>query len=331
MCSEGTITCLGACKNNQYETYCFYMETISSYMPELLAFHQVAELGGFSQAADKLNLSKSQLSKQVARLETLLRVPLFHRTTRKVSLTQEGKQLLNYSYQIFQLSHEAAVGMKELRESEGGLIRLTAPSSLGDWFAPELLSILQAQHPLLKVEIDLSNAKRDLIKDEFDFALRAMDESNPDLIARYVGHLKDVIVASPLFLKQHKFKAQDPKDLHQLPCVLNSHQGKWNSWKLQRGQKDVVVEVQGQFACSSYATTRLLCMQGIGAARMPYYLVKQDLEEGRLVRLFPEYSIATHPLYLVYASKGDKLKRRRLFKDVLLNWLKTQKDVFQTA
>jgi DNA-binding transcriptional LysR family regulator len=67
------------------------------------------------------------------------------------------------------------------------------------------------------------------------------------------------------------------------------------------------------------------------ATLLLFYLVKQDLEVGRLVRLFPEYSISTHPLYLVYASKADKLKRRRIFKELLLDWLKTQRDVFQTV
>lgn len=307
------------------------METIHAYLPELISFHQVAHSGGFTQAAEKLNLSKAQLSKQVARLESLLRVQLFHRTTRRISLTDEGRHLLAYAENIVRLSQEAAESMKELVNQEGGLIRLTAPGSLGDWFAPELMRLVQERYPELKVEIDLTNVKRDLIQDRFDFALRAMDETNPDLIARYIGHLKDVIVASPGFLKKFKVKAQTPEDLHTLPCLMNSHQSAWNTWKLQKGKHDVVVEVQGSFASSSYTATRSMCLEGLGIGRMPYYLVKKDLEEGTLVRLFPDYSIATHPLYLVYAAKGDKLQRRRVFRELLLGWLKTQKEVFQSV
>ena len=305
------------------------METISSYLPEVLSFYEVAHQGSFTSAAEKMGLSKGQLSKQVQMLEAILKVQLFHRTTRKVTLTNEGKHFLQYAEGIVKLSREAAESMKEISGSESGLIRITAPNSLGDWFGPELLRIFQSKFPGLKVELDLSNVKRDLVNDGYDFALRAMTESDPEMVARYLGHIKDVIVVNPQFKKKMKLTGSDPLELHEVNCLLNSHQQTWNSWKMKRGKKDFVVEVQGTFACSSYATTKLLCLEGLGVARIPYYLVHREIEAGKLILLYPEYTISTHPLYLVYPSRGYKTQKQKIVRDVILEWIQTQKRLLE--
>lgn len=304
------------------------METIKAYLPELLAFYEVAENGGFTQAAEKLNLSKAQLSKQVARLETILHAQLFHRTTRKITLTEEGRHLLQYAESIVKLSRDAAESMKELVHEEGGLIRITAPSSLADWFAPELLKSFQQEIPGIKIEIESSNIKRDLINDGYDFALRAMDETNPELIARYIGHIKDVIVASPEYVRKNKLKGLDPQELKSVPVLLASLKQAWNTWKLQKGNRDYAVEVQGNYASTSYQTNRQMCLAGLGVARVPFYLVERDLEEKRLVHLYKDYSIATHPLYLVYPTKGYRAKKNKVAKDLIWNFMKQQKGIF---
>ncbi|MFP5386246.1 MAG: LysR family transcriptional regulator [Bacteriovoracia bacterium] len=303
------------------------METIKHYLPELLAFHEVANSGGFTQAAEKLNLSKAQLSKQVARLETILRAQLFHRTTRKITLTEEGRHLLHYSESIVKLSQDAAESMKELTQEEGGLIRVTAPSSIADWFAPSLMKLFSEKLPKVKVEIDSSNVKRDLVGDGYDFALRAMDETNPDLIVRYIGHIKDVIVASPDYLKKNKLRGVDPQELKSIPVLMASLQKSWNTWKLQKGNKDLVLEVQGTYASSSYQTNRFMSLSGLGVARVPFYLVEEDLAEKKLVHLYKDYSIETHPLYLVYPAKGYRAKKNNLAKDLIWGWVQGQKGI----
>lgn len=299
------------------------METIRAYLPELLAFHEVAKCGGFTQAAEKLNLSKAQLSKQVARLETILRAQLFHRTTRKIALTEEGRHLLQYAESIVKLSQDAAESMKEMVDEEGGLIRITAPSSLTDWIAPSLVKEFQQKLPNVKVEFDSSNVKRDLINDGYDFALRALIETNPDLIARYIGHIKDVIVTTPEYAKLMKLKCVDPAELKNVAVLMASLRQSWNTWKFQKGSKDLAIEVQGSYASSSYQTNRFMCLAGLGVARLPYYLVEKDLTEKKLVHLYKDYSIATHPLYLVYPAKGYRARKNKVAKDLIWNWMQT--------
>jgi DNA-binding transcriptional LysR family regulator len=304
------------------------MDSIKAYLPELIAFHEVAKAGGFTQAAENLNLSKSQLSKQVARLETLLSAQLFHRTTRKLALTEEGRNLLHYSESIVKLSEDALTSMKELVNQEGGLIRITAPTTLGDWFAPQLLKVFQEKLPNVKIEIDLSNAKRDLVQDGYDFALRAMDETNPDLIARYIGQIKDVIVASPDYVKKNKLKGLDPNELIDRPVLLSSLKENWNTWKLQKGNKDLVLEVKGNYACTSYQANRFMCLEGLGVARLPFYSVVNDINQKKLIHLYKDYSIGTHPLYLVYSGSGYKTKKQKISKELIWEWIRNQKDVF---
>lgn len=304
------------------------METIQHLLSELISFHEVAKCGGFTQAAEKLHLSKAQLSKHVARLETLLKAQLFYRTTRKITLTEEGKHLLHFAESIVKLSQNAAESMKEMTEKEGGLIRITAPSSLADWFVPKLVSEFRETLPNVKVEIDSSNLKRDLINEGYDFAIRAMDETNPDLIARYLGHMKDVIVASPDYVKSRKLKGIDPNELKDVPVLLASLKQSWNTWKLQKGNKDFALEVKGDYATSSYQTNRFMSLAGLGVARVPYYLVDNDLKEKRLVHLYKDYLIATHPLYLVYPAKGYGSRKHKVAKDLIWKWFKDNRTIF---
>lgn len=302
------------------------METLNGYLPEVISFYEVAKLKSFTVAADKLNTSKGQLSKHVARLETILRAQLFHRTTRKIALTEEGKHLLQYAESIVKLSQDAAESMKEMIDEEGGLIRITAPSSLTDWLAPSLIKEFQMKLPNVKLEFDSTNVKRNLIEDGYDFALRAMDETNPDLIARYIGHLKDVVVASPDYVKKMKLKGVDPVELKEVPVLMASLRQSWNTWNFRKGSNDFAVEVQGNYASSSYQTNRFMSMSGLGVARVPYYLVEKDLAEKKLVHLYKDYSIATHPLYLVYPTKGYRAKKNKMAKELIWGWVKNQKD-----
>ncbi|WPU66591.1 LysR family transcriptional regulator [Peredibacter starrii] len=303
------------------------METMSlnAYLPDVLAFYEVAKCGGFTQAAEKMNLSKAQLSKQVARLETILRAQLFFRTTRKINLTEEGKHLLQYAESIVKLSHDAAESMKELVDEEGGLIRITAPSSLADSLAPPLIKMFNEKLPNLKVEIEASNVKRDLIAEGYDFALRAIVETDPELVARYIGHIKDVIVATPDYVKKNKIKGIDPSELKDIPVLMASLRKSWNTWKFQKGNKDFSIDVHGNYASSSYQTNRWLCLSGLGVARLPYYLVENDLQDKKLTLLYKDYSIATHPLYLVYPSKGYRAKKNKIAKDLIWSWLQGAK------
>jgi len=292
-----------------------------------VAFHMVATEGSFTRAAETLGTSKAMLSKQVKRLETYMKTQLFHRTTRTLSLTENGFALLNYSRKIIDLSNEASRRLRDVSQGSSGLMRISAPVSLGELIFPSLLPTIRAKLPEVHVEIDLSNENRDFGRDNVDFALRATEEEHPDLIVRRVGRIKDVICASPKFLQTTKID-KDPAKMIQYECIMHSLQESWNQWTLNSFDGDIRVEVKGKTSTNQYPMARLLCLEGMGAVRIPYYMVAEDLEKKDLVELFPEYKISTHPLNLVYLRNEYATHKHKVVKDLILGWFAENKKYF---
>ncbi len=302
------------------------METITRNIQDLLAFHMVAKEGSFTKASEILGVSKSMLSKQVRRLEAYTKTNLFHRTTRTLYLTDEGKSLLNYSQKIFDLSEESERSLREMSQGSVGELRISAPNSLGELIFNDLLPELKKKLPRTRFDFDLSNMRRNFLADKVDFALRAIEVTHPDLVAKYLGHIKDVICASPDFMKKNKLS--EPKEIESVECIVHSLNPDWNKWCLTSQKSEIHIEVSGTTATNQYSATRTLCLLGYGVARIPYYLVKEDIESGALVHLFPQYSIATHPLYFAYLRSDYMTKRHKIAKDMILGWIKQKSEIF---
>ncbi len=291
-----------------------------------MAFHLVATKGSFTAAAAAMNSSKAMISKQVSRLEAMIHTRLIHRTTRTITLTEEGVALFIYSQKVFDLSNEAGRRLKDMAQGESGTIKISAPVSLGEAFFHDFLGLMRAKLPDVKFDIDLSNAKRDLIKDGVDFAIRGTDDLHPDLVARYLGRIKDAGLRVR-FLK---------------PAIIDPDPGRW----LARSASSVRVSRHGtrgpsfqkagkswsKSAASMPPTTTAplagFALEGFGVARMPLYEAAGEIAAGRLVPLFPDYEISTHPLYLVYLRSEYAKKRHRLTKDAILDWFETHRAEF---
>ncbi|MEK6772870.1 MAG: LysR family transcriptional regulator [Bdellovibrionota bacterium] len=307
------------------------METINHNLDVLAAFHQVALNKNFSQAAETLGTSKAMVSKQVKQLESYLSAQLFQRTTRRVTLTEEGLALFSYSQKIFDLSSEASKKIKDISQGMSGVIRFSAPVSLGDVFFPAVLSELKLVLPQVSFEMDLSNDNRDIVKDRIDFAIRASENHSPDLIARHLGRIKDVICVSPSYLKKEKINLKDfhhPRDLQNYNCILSSLNSAWNTWTLTKSTGDICIDVRGSYSTNQYPMILSLCRKGCGIAKLPRYLVSEDLNSGKLVQLFEDHQISTHPLYLVYSRDDYATKKKKLVRDAILSWFKQNKDFF---
>jgi DNA-binding transcriptional LysR family regulator len=302
------------------------METVSRHLEDLNAFHWVAKDQSFTKAATRTGVSKAQLSKQVQRLEAVLGMKLLVRTTRQVRLTEEGVQLSAYAARILDLSEEAGRKMTALRHGTAGKLRITAPVSLGETFFPEFTKALQTLLPGVQLEADVSNEEQDFSEGKVDFAIRAMEVEHPDLVARYLGKIKDVIVCAPALARS--LRLTDPAELARENCILSSLETDWNIWTLISSKKETQVRVQGSVATNQYTLARLYALGGLGITRLPQYYVENDLREKKLHRLFPDYQIATHALYLVYDKRAMTTKRHQVARDWLLKWFKSRKDFF---
>ena len=303
------------------------METISRNLEELLAFHTVAMEGSFTRAAEVLGTSKAMLSKKVKRLETYTQALLFHRTTRTLALTENGIALFNYSKKILELSNEASRRLKDVNQGSSGLLRISAPVSLGELIFPPLVQEMKKHLPQVKIELDLSNENRDFEKDNVDFALRATEVHHPDLIVRPLGRIKDVICVSPKFLEREKIQ-EDLAKLSQYKCILHSQEEIWNRWTFSSSEGDTLVEVKGEVSTNQYPLARLLCLQGLGILRIPLYMVDEDLKRNDLIELFSFFKISTHPLHLVYLRNEYETTKHRTAKELILKWIKENKRFF---
>jgi DNA-binding transcriptional LysR family regulator len=295
------------------------METMFGRFDQSLAFVTVTELGSFTRAAERLGCSKAHVSEQVAELEKALGVQLLHRTTRRLTLTEAGRLYLEYCRQLREVLLEAERAVSATTSEVGGRLRVTAPASFGENFLPDLVLAFQGTYPNVEVEIDLSVVRRDLVGDGYDVALRTTRALEEHLVARPLGVVREVAVASPSFLAAHG-PLDTPAALERVPCILNLHFRDDALWLFERDGRTETATVGGRLRINAYGAIRRAVLVGAGAARLPLFQVREDLESGALVRLCPGYELVTMPLYLLYPSRRHQPLRTRVFIDFLLRW-----------
>ena len=243
------------------------------------------------------------------------------RTTRRLNLTDAGRLYLGYATRMRDLMLDGERAVSAARSEVDGLIRLTAPTSFGDSFLVDLLADFRARHPAIVFDVDLSIARRDLIADGYDFALRSTRTLDPSLIARGIGVMREVIVADPDFLARHDALAIDaPMQLTRLEALRNGHFRDEGEWLLQRGDQSVAVPIRGTLAINSFIAMRRAVLKGLGIARLPRYLLGDDLRAGRLVELLPGWQLPSTPVSLVYPSREHLPARARAFRDFVIDW-----------
>ncbi len=195
---------------------------------------------------------------------------------------------MGYSQRIMAISAEAERTLFDLNQKEKGQMKISAPMGLGpvffSSFRPEIAKIL----PAVKFTSDVSNEVRDLISDDFDFAIRATNDHHPDLVARCLGHVRDVICVTPK-LKTKLNLGEDPRELRNVECMLYSKLPRWNVWTLTSGVGEVQVQVDGRHVTNTYPGALSLCLNDLGVCRVPLYVAAEAIHQGKLVQLFPRY------------------------------------------
>jgi len=296
----------------------------------LQSFLKVAQLGGFSAAANVLDVSKGMISRHVCSLEASLQCKLFNRTTRSVRLTESGKELLEKALQIELIAAQAQQNIHDLTQETTGALKFTAPGELGRIICKAVIQDFVTQYPKVNLSLSFSRQIKDVEFGEFDVALRA-DEQLPDnLIARDFGYTKNIIVASPEWLKNNP--VANVRDLQQVNCIQDSQRADWNKWQLfsEEGATEQI-QTHSNLASCDYADTRLLATLGLGVANLPRYVVEEALNQGHLIDLFPTWSSSVHRLHLVYAKQRYYPKKIRHFTDAILRWRAAHPHWFQAG
>lgn len=275
-------------------------------------FVAVAETESFTAASKRLGISTAQVSRQVSALENRLNTKLFYRTTRKVSLTEEGSVYYQHCRQVLDGLEEAERALSNLRGTPQGLIKLTAPVTYGEKYIMPLVNDFMLQYPELEVNIDLTNRQVDLVEGSFDLAIRLGRLTSSSMMAKRLTTRTMYVCASPAYLA--KFGV--PHSLSELRhhnCLI----GNLDHWRFQESGKEKSVRVSGNLNCNSGYGLRDAVLKGIGIAQLPDYYIDKDLDSGEIVPILTNYQEPEEGIWALYPHNRHLSPKVRMLVDFL--------------
>lgn len=285
---------------------------------DMLVFARVVRDASFSAAANSLGVPRSNVSRRVARLERDLGARLLERTTRRLHLTEAGELYYPHCRRIEEEAENAEISVQELLETPRGLLRVTASVTTGQQLIAPHLAEFISLYPDVKLDLELTNRRVDLIEEGFDVALRVGKLEPSSLIARYLGPLRSFIYASPGYLQQHGHP-RDPGELARHRCLTMSDSPAFRQWQLVgKDGKERAVEVAPIGSANDLDALRMAVLGGAGLAVLPSYMCAADEASGRLVRVIPDWSPAPGDCHLVYPSRRGATPKMRAFVDFIV-------------
>lgn len=271
-------------------------------------FTAVAESGNFTQAAKKLLISTAQVSRQVSELEQRLSTKLFYRTTRKVTLTEEGQLFYQQCRSILDGLEVAERSLTNLQSTPQGKIRISAPVTYGERHIIPLINQFLLQYPQVEIEVQLSNQRIDLIEEGFDLAIRLGQLNDSSLIAKRISSRQHFLCASPSYIEQHG-KPETINDLKQHNCLLGSA----DFWLFA----DKKVRISGNLRCNSGLGLVDAALKGIGIVQLPEYYIAEHINTGELITLLEQQQRAEEGIWALYPQNKYLASKVKL----LINFL----------
>lgn len=292
-------------------------------LSEMVVFARVVEARGFAPAARALGLTTSAVSRSVARLEAALGLKLLHRTTRAVSLTEDGAEVYPGCARLLQTARDVQSLAGRFASTPRGKLRVSAPPVFGElWLAPKLPGFF-ARWPEVEIELVLVDRVVDLVDEGFDLALRivAPDALAPGLVARRLGEMGYVLVASPDYL-QRRGRPATPAALASHACIWLGYGAFGERLQMQRdGEAPVDVQLTGPLTVNNSAAILATVEAGLGIGLVPDFAAAAGLRDGRLERLLADWRFAggyaTRGVHAVYAPTRHLPRKVRALIDHL--------------
>lgn len=290
---------------------------------ELLIFTAVVESKSFTGAADKLNMAGSAVSRSLKKLEAKLECRLLHRTTRSISLTQEGEWLFSQAAEIIAQATNVESYFLEEKHKPRGVIRVDAATPFTLHAIVPLISAFNQSYPEVKIVLVSSESIINLIERKVDVAVRIGELESSGLKARKLGTTYRGIYASPEYIERYG-RPTSAKALADHSCLGFTKPNKLNTWPIT-GKNNEPVTVNSSMLADSGETLRHLALQGCGIACLSAFTVKQDLADGRLVSLLEDKMLEIKiPVNLVYYSDKAVSSRVRYFIDYIAEHIDLQ-------
>lgn len=287
-------------------------------LTSLTAFVRVVDTGGFSAAARKLNMSTTMVSNHIQALEERLGARLLNRTTRKVSVTEIGKTYYDRCIQILSDLEQADDIAGALQSVPRGTLRIHSATHMVPFVAGVVAKLLST-YPDVKVDLRMGEANVDLIEEGYDVALRMTPPPDSTLIVRSLATWRHVLCCSHDYLEKHG-RLQQLAELTEHNCGRHLNYPFGDEWRFfDRKGAPASVRISGSLVTNSGEALRRMVIEGAGIGLLAGFLVSDDLDAGRLVRLLPEYRPVEMSMNAVYPHRHHLSAKVRTFIDMLVH------------
>ena len=285
---------------------------------EMQSFSAVVDAGSFVKAAEALGLPKAAMSRYVADLETRLGVRLLHRTTRRLSLTEEGEVFYARAKELLAGVDEAEAEITSRSGAPGGLLRINAPLTFGILHLAPLWGVFRSQYPMVTLDITLADRMVDLVDEGYDVAIRIATLPSSTLVSKRLATTRMVLCASPHYLAVHGEPVQ-PAELASHAVISYTYWSTKDEWHFEGPQGPVSVKTQPCIHTNSGDTCRAAALAHQGIILQPSFLVGGDLASGTLVELMPQFHSIDIGIYAVYPTRKHVAPKVRVLIDFLVD------------
>ena len=287
-------------------------------------FAKVVEHGSYSAAARALGLQTSKLSRRISELERQLGVRLLQRTTRRVTVTEIGQTYYQHCAALEAEAIAAQEAIDRTRSAPQGTVRMSCPVSLMSGGMTPILTKFLAANPLVRVYVDMTNRRVDVVEEGFDLAIRVrrvpLEPTN--LAMRKLGESEGVVVGHPALLTRLG-RPVHPNDIARYPTLSMTTAGDRYAWQFrEKDGSDFSVTHVPRLMTDSFDALRAAAVAGVGLAYLPRFLVHQDLQRGELEHVLPEFGLETGVLHVVFPSRRGMVPAVRALLDALVEGAK---------
>lgn len=288
---------------------------------DLYYFAKVVEYGGFSAASNELMLTKSLLSRRIAELEARLGVKLLNRTTRQISITEVGKIYYQHCKAMLIEAESADEAIEMLSAEPMGTVKISCPTNLLHLNVSTMLNQFLKQYPKVKLHVEATNRKVDLINERYDIAIRIrpLPLNDSDLVVRDLSVSRQYIVASPDLAHQY-YSVKSPEELKTWPVLMMESFSPEYHWNLfNQNNESYYFKCEPRLTTTDLSALHSATLQGLGVAKLPDLIISEDLKSGQLVKVIPEWEPKPELIHLAYTSRRGLLPSVKALIDFLVS------------
>ena len=288
-------------------------------LDDILIFVKIAQFESISRAARSLAMPTSTVSRRLSVLESKLGVSLLRRTTRRVTLTAQGREYFNQCREPLTLLEEAERVLTQGQKTPEGMLRISVPVILGQEPFLDFLSGFLKTQPRIRIDLFITNLFLDLVAENIDVAIRFGELEDSSVVATRIGKSIRYVVATAEYLKGRK-PPVEPADLKLHDCVMLNARNNETDWDLVYGRKKARIRVSGPISSRDFNSVSSFVHRGHGIGLLPSTYCEEALASGGLIRLLPKWASPQIPVFAVYSNRKFLPLRMNVFLEALAAW-----------